>query len=164
MWLCIVVKQHMQKLLCFFQTSFNLPLVKEGDRTLRILLQSSSSTIDTASYSGPFRRKFCTQTNKQTLLLHRLLLNVRYQYHLWCWFYPSVGEERVTFFHQDGFEDGQIQNTQNRLPRIINSVKKRIRNICVDVCSWCLETILHVKWLVWWMSCVNLTPRLSHTS
>lgn len=54
---------------------------------------------------------------------------------LWWWLYPSVGEERVTFFHQDGFKDGQIQNTQNRLPGIINSVKKKdlMSNIWVDV-------------------------------
>lgn len=42
-------------------TSLRRPEVKEGDSTLRILFQCSSSAMDTASYSCPFRRKFCTE-------------------------------------------------------------------------------------------------------
>lgn len=75
-------------------------------------------------YTHTHHRHITQPSHTQYLnILHVLLFSFSIS-DVWLWLHPSVGEERVTFFHQDGFEDGQIQNTQNRLPRIINSVKK----------------------------------------
>lgn len=41
------------------------------------------------------------------------------------WFYPSVGEERVAFLNQDGFDDGLVHDAQNGLPRIIDTARNK---------------------------------------
>lgn len=97
-------------------TSFSLPEVKDGERTLRILLHWSSSAIDTASYRGPFRRKFCNRTPngelKQKLWISETCTKVTV--------YPAVGEERVALFNKNSFRYGGICDTQHGLPAIIN--------------------------------------------
>lgn len=105
-------------------TSFSLPEVKEGERTLRILLHWSSSAMDTASYSCPFRRKFCNRVRKHLMMrvqlksgYHKEWLNVLYGK---CT-YSAIGEERVTLLYQNCFYHGRLCDTQHGLTAIKNA-------------------------------------------
>lgn len=100
-----------------FSTSFRRPEVKEGERTLRILFHWSSSAMDTASYNGPFRRKFWdkVRTGQQQLkpVTDSELCGERA--------YSAIGEEGVALLHQNSLYHGRIGDAQDRLAAVKNA-------------------------------------------
>ena len=101
-------------------TSFSRPLVKDGESMLRILFHCSSSVMDTASRSGPFRPKSWMKhiqvaiTAIRPLLMYKVLVS-----------YPSVSEVRVTLLNQDGFDYQSVHDTHQRLSTIEQTCEKK---------------------------------------
>lgn len=98
-------------------TSFRRPEVKEGERTLRILFHWSSSAMVTASYNGPFRRKFCdkVRTGQQQFK------PVADGEHCGERAYSAIGEEGVALLHQNSLYHGRIGDAQDRLAAVENA-------------------------------------------
>lgn len=116
-------------------TSFSLPEVKEGERTLRILFHWSSSAMDTASYSGPFRRKFCNRVRKHLPMMRRVQLKSG-NHNEWLSVlygkcaYSAIGEERVTLLYQNSFYHRRFCDTQDGLTAIKNAKCDKNRTEC----------------------------------